>query len=61
MNYAIVIAEATAVAVGVLLSYLGFISYWAVPFFLLVPPALLVVALVAMLLGGSSRGENPFR
>lgn len=60
-NIAIAAVEVVALAVGLLLCYFGVVAWYIVPFFLLVPPAIVVVAVIASFAATARNGGNPFQ
>jgi hypothetical protein len=57
----IALVEAVALAIGFVLWHFGVIAGWIVPLFLLAPPVIAVVLIVAALLIAMGKGENPFQ
>jgi hypothetical protein len=59
--FIVALIEIIALAIGVALYYFGFVAWYIVPLFLLMPPGAAVVALIVGLMIAQSRGQNPFQ
>lgn len=53
--------ELLALAIGLALWHFGFVAGWTVPLFLIAPPAVGVVAVIASFASASRNGQNPFQ
>jgi hypothetical protein len=53
--------EAVALAIGALLCHFGLLAWYLVPLALLVPPVVLVIALLVAFAVTTSNGGNPFQ
>jgi hypothetical protein len=53
--------ELIAFVVGALLCYAGYVAWYVVPLFLLIPPALAAIAVVASIGSAARNGGNPFQ
>jgi hypothetical protein len=59
--FIVAIVEILALAIGVALYYFGFIAWYLAPLFLLIPPAILVIAVIAAFTASARNGGNPFQ
>jgi hypothetical protein len=55
------LAELAALAIGVVLCLFGVLAWYLVPLALLVPPAVLVIAVIAAFTATTRDGGNPFQ
>lgn len=57
----IALVEAVALAIGFVLWHFGVVALWTVPLFLLAPPIIAVVLIIAAFAISMGKGENPFQ